>query len=173
VVDTVTEGCEWVLAGEGVATRKFDGACAMVLGGVLWKRRELKDGQVVPDDFVQVDHDERTLKRFGWVRVDPVEPEDRWFRDAVRPHLVGSCGLPDGTYELVGPKVNGNPERFESHRLIRHGMTMVMTTVSAIPLHFEGLRAFMADVEHEGIVWWRDPCDPHCDKAKLKRRDFR
>jgi len=27
----------------------------------------------------------------------------------------------DGTYELVGPKVQGNPEKFDKHTLIRHG----------------------------------------------------
>jgi len=24
----------------------------------------------------------------------------------------------------------------------------------------------------DGIVWWRDPSDPDCDKVKIKTRDF-
>ena len=38
VYDEVVEGAEWVLAGEGIATRKWDGTCAMVSYGKLWKR---------------------------------------------------------------------------------------------------------------------------------------
>ena len=41
-VDTsqVTPGCEWVVAGEGAPTRKFDGTCTMLDGdGQWWARR--------------------------------------------------------------------------------------------------------------------------------------
>ncbi len=34
----VTPGCEWVLAGEGIASRKWDGTACMVKDGVLYKR---------------------------------------------------------------------------------------------------------------------------------------
>jgi hypothetical protein len=44
VTDQVSPGCEWVLAGEGVPTRKFDGTCCMFDGERWWARRELKDG---------------------------------------------------------------------------------------------------------------------------------
>lgn len=30
VYDEVTPGCEWVLAGEGVATEKYDGSAMMI-----------------------------------------------------------------------------------------------------------------------------------------------
>jgi hypothetical protein len=38
VRDEVTPGAEWVVAGEGVATRKFDGTCCCVRDGRLYKR---------------------------------------------------------------------------------------------------------------------------------------
>jgi hypothetical protein len=41
-----------------------------------------------------------------------------------------------------------------------------------MPHSFEGIRAYLASREIEGIVWWRVPDDPGCDKAKIKRRDF-
>ena len=34
----VTPGLEWVLAGEGVATEKIDGACCVIIDGVFYKR---------------------------------------------------------------------------------------------------------------------------------------
>ena len=29
-IDKVTEGCEWVLNGEGIATQKLDGTCCLI-----------------------------------------------------------------------------------------------------------------------------------------------
>ena len=46
VLDEVTPGCEWVFAGEGIATRKYDGTCTMLDGnGKWWARREVKPGK--------------------------------------------------------------------------------------------------------------------------------
>ena len=61
--------CRWVFDGEGVATRKHDGACWMVRDGKLYKRRELGPKQSAPADFFMVDHDEETGKTVGWVPV--------------------------------------------------------------------------------------------------------
>ena len=45
VRDEIVPGAEWVPAGEGVPTRKWDGVCAAVRGGKLFKRYELKNGR--------------------------------------------------------------------------------------------------------------------------------
>src|SRR5256885_6407438 len=47
----VTAGTEWVLAGEGVATRKWDGTCCLVRGGKLFKRYEVKAHGRPPENF--------------------------------------------------------------------------------------------------------------------------
>lgn len=39
---SVTPGCEWVLSGEGRATRKFDGTASMVKNGELYMRYDAK-----------------------------------------------------------------------------------------------------------------------------------
>jgi hypothetical protein len=51
VRDEVVPGAEWVIAGEGVATRKFDGTCCMIRGGRLYKRYDAKRGKTAPPDF--------------------------------------------------------------------------------------------------------------------------
>lgn len=52
VIDEVTPGCEWVLAGEGVATRKWDGTTVLVKPDqTLWKRYDAKPGRVPPPGF--------------------------------------------------------------------------------------------------------------------------
>jgi hypothetical protein len=108
VLDQVTPGCEWVLAGEGRATRKYDGTCVLIRrdGPVVhgFARREVKPGKEPPPNWVEVDHDQVTGKRVGW---EPIEQSGfaKWFEEAV------TGDEPPGTYELVGPKVNGNPEQ--------------------------------------------------------------
>jgi hypothetical protein len=44
VVNVPHKNCGWVIAGEGVATRKIDGTSCMVRDGQLFKRRELRKG---------------------------------------------------------------------------------------------------------------------------------
>ena len=45
VYPEVVEGCEWVLAGEGVASRKWDGTACLVQDGKLYKRYDAKQGK--------------------------------------------------------------------------------------------------------------------------------
>jgi hypothetical protein len=55
VLPEVTPGCEWVLAGEGKATRKYDGTCVMLDdAGQWWNRREIRDGKTMPEDAIDL-----------------------------------------------------------------------------------------------------------------------
>lgn len=153
-------GCEWVRDGEGVATRKYDGTSCLVRDGKLYKRRELRQGDVAPPDFESLGTDENTGKTVGWVPVGD-GPEDRWHREAF-------AALPfwdDGTYELVGPKTQGNKDRFEVQMLYAHAKA---TTYPDAPRDFDGLRAWLTEHVIEGLVWHH----PDGRMAKIKRRDF-
>jgi hypothetical protein len=44
VYDEVVPGAEWVAAGEGVATVKWDGTCCRIHDGRLYKRYDAKNG---------------------------------------------------------------------------------------------------------------------------------
>lgn len=162
VVDQVHAGCEWVLAGEGVATRKVDGTCCMVRDDKLYKRRELREADLAPEGFEEVDRDEETKKVIGWVPVGD-GPEDRWHREA----FAAAGLLLDGTYELVGPKIQGNPEGAQSSLLICHGHGTA-GRMDDVPRTFDGLRNWLAGQDIEGVVFH------HRDgrMAKIKLRDF-
>ncbi len=154
----IVPGAEWVLAGEGVATRKWDGACCLVQGGQLLKRHELKPGRRPPAGFVPVTGvDPNTGKRQGWLPVTE-RPEDRWFHEA----FVGD--EPEGTYELCGPKVQGNPEGLSAHVLLPHGGEIL----DHAPRSYSGLKTFFALADLEGVVWHH----PDGRMVKLKIRDF-
>ena len=160
VVDQVHPGCEWVLAGEGWPTRKLDGTCCLVRDGKLYKRRELRDTDTVPPDFELIEHDHHTMKSVGWVPVGD-GPEDMWHRDA----FAQWENLVDGTYELVGPKVQGNPEKHARHELVSHGDLQFNAD---IPRDFDGLRDWLASQDIEGVVFHH----PDGRMAKIKLRDF-
>lgn len=159
VRDELVPGAEWVVAGEGVATRKWDGTSCRVLNGELWKRYDAKAGKQPPQGFEPAQEpDPRTGHWPGWIRVGD-GPEDRWHREG------WSAGQRwnDGTYELVGPKVQGNPERFEYHALIRHGFDILDA-----PRDFVSLRAYLDGLDIEGIVWHH----PDGRMVKIKTKDF-
>ncbi len=167
VLPEVRPGCEWVLAGEGTPTRKYDGTCVMLDGGgAWWARREVKPGRAAPDGFVPVETDGVTGRTVGW---EPVEASGfaRWFGEARE--AIGPAGPEHrpGTYELCGPKINGNPEGYGAHVLILHADAERVAV--GVPVTFASLRALLGDgFAHEGIVWHH----PDGRMAKLKRRDF-
>lgn len=153
--------CLWVRDGEGIATRKYDGTSCLVREGKLYKRRELRPGDVAPPDFESLGTDENTGKTVGWVPVGD-GPEDRWHREA----FAMRDALEEGTYELLGPKIQGNKDSFEVHTLVNHATTVIRT---APPQRdFDSIRSWLAGTHIEGIVWHH----PDGRMAKIKRRDF-
>jgi hypothetical protein len=175
VLNKVTPGCEWVLNGEGVATQKLDGTCCLIRDGKLYKRRELAikvpgagshEEYTVPDGFELVDTDEKTGKRIGWVPCTQGAPEDRWHWEGFRNLLSHLLITPsDGTYELVGPRIQGNPEGFTEHRLLSHDRTRQFPDA---PRDFDGLREWLPHQDIEGLVFHH----PDGGMAKIKVRDF-
>nr|WP_203607368.1 DUF5565 family protein [Streptomyces sp. SID11385] len=175
VLPEVTPGCEWVLDGAGTPTRKWDGTCVMLdTDGSWWARREVKPGKIPPPDLVLAEYDTTTGKAVGW---EPVErsPFAKYHAEALAEFaaesVAGDPSMKPRTYELLGPKINGNPERFASHLLIAHGWARFSERreLAATPRDFDGLRAWLlAHPTWEGIVWHH----PDGPMAKLKRRDF-
>ena len=166
VLDQVHPGCEWVLAGEGVATRKYDGTCVMFDGTAWWARREVRAGKPEPLNFRAEQEDETTGKVVGW---EPIDQSSfaRFFGEAVESGPPQGDGeiWPPGTYELVGPKVQGNPERAGAHGLIRHGGADVFDVPDR---SFEGIREVLERIDAEGLVFHH----PDGRMAKVKKRDF-
>lgn len=169
VTREVNPVCQWVLDGEGAPTRKYDGVCVMFDGTSWWARREVKPGKVTPPNYVPISTDPITGKVVGW---EPAEQSafTKYINEAI--NYVESLGEDErdipwtpGTFELIGPKINGNPEGKESHYLQRHSMAEILKYV---PRDFDGLRDWLLAHPYEGIVWHH----PDGRMAKLKKRDF-
>lgn len=167
LLNEVVPGSEWVLEGEGMATRKYDGTCCMVNGGRLFKRYDAKHGKTSPPDFIpaQPSADPVSGHWPGWVQVREGDPASRHHLEAWGRQ---SGDLLDGTFELIGPKVQGGKEadlHRGQHRLIAHGAHPLPDA----PRDFEGLREYLrAHPTWEGIVWHH----PDGRKVKVTRKGF-
>jgi Family of unknown function (DUF5565) len=157
VRNEIVEGAEWVLKGEGIATRKWDGTCCLVKDGILYKRYDAKADKEPPKGFIAAqDPDPKTGHWPGWLEISS-GPEDKWHREA-----AGASS--DGTYELCGPKINGNKEKLENHKLIKHGEEQY----PQFPRTFEGIKKHFETTDIEGVVWH----NPDGRMVKIKKRDF-
>lgn len=167
--ESVTPGMEWVIAGEGEATIKLDGTACAVIGGKLYKRYDAKHGKPAPVDGIPCD--EPDLVTGHWPHWIPVgdEPSSKYHREAWegRRSESGEVIIPDGTYELCGPKFSANPEGLALHTFIRHGEMAVRVIRT-----FETLRTFLQGLRHEGLVFWREPGNVKAPMCKFRRSDF-
>lgn len=145
--------------------RQVNPAAAWVLDGHghWWARREVKQGKPFPPSYIAEETDPNTGKTVGWEPIDQ-SPFAKAWREVMNDFRIDKDDLTPGTYELCGPKVNGNPEGFDRHQLIPHGQHVL----DGVPRDYDELAAFLKDFPHEGIVWHH----PDGRAAKLKRRDF-
>lgn len=73
--------------------------------------------------------------------------------------------LDDGTYELCGPDINGNPHGYGGHRLVSHRLG---EKISDCPREFDDLKVFIDGLNIKGIVFHH----PDGEMAKIKGSDF-
>lgn len=169
--EEVTPGCLWVLAGEGVATVKFDGTAALVDSkGKLWARYDCKKGRTPPEHWHPCDPEPDPVTGHwpGWVGVGD-QPQYRWIAEAFRymTHYEGRP-LAEGTYEAVGPKINGNPHRLTQHQLWPHGSAWADAKPPWVERTYASIRTALEYLDAEGIVYHH----PDGRMAKIRRADF-
>lgn len=184
----VTEGCEWVLDGEGKPYRKLDGTSCLIKNGKLFKRFDCKKGRFSPEGFIPCQEPDPITGHWpGWVMVGD-GPEDKYHRGAVvgefsNNELKKTYGspfdsiVPDGTYELIGPKINGNRENVSDYFLINHKCPSIAISADEIAknritrsasVYYLSVSVFLKTHIMEGIVWHRE----NGDMVKIKRSDF-
>lgn len=160
-IDRITPGCEWVFSGDTIPTRKYDGTCILIQDGRIYARREVKKGRIPPEGWWEVDYDEVTGKRVGW---EPYEQSS--FAKYIDEATHTRNNLTNGTYELVGPKINKDPERFKYHELIKHGDFQLNPFYR--PASWQYLIRTCKYMGWEGIVWHH----PDGRMCKLKVKDI-
>jgi len=165
ITDVVTEGCQWVLDGEGQSSEKYDGTCCLYQGGFLYRRYNYKRGRTPSDGWIPAQPEPDDQGNWpGWILVDYNNPADKWHLEAAAHWVANELDPDEGTYELVGPKINGNPYGMREHSLWRHGADFILIA----PLTFDGIRSSLEQLPMEGVVWHHEDGR----MAKLKRKDF-
>lgn len=183
VINEVLPGSEWVQSGEGVATRKYDGTSVAYIDSKWYKRYDCKPEREKPTEGIPCipERDPVTGHWPWWV---PITSNDKWhklaldeFPKSIKVHVYDSDAekgsqfeeitdkiIRNTTYELVGPKINGNRDNYEVHQLVRHGDDILENVPTLFPL----LREWLETNNIEGVVWHH----PDGRMVKIKRKDF-
>jgi hypothetical protein len=164
ITDKITPGCEEAFL-HGEATVKYDGSCCALLHDKFYKRYDARRGKEPPEDAIPCcDPDPITGHWPHWVEVDPSNPADKWFAEALsNTQKFGDIILWPGTYEAIGPHFQGNPYGLQDDILIKHGINSVW-----VKRDFESVKTFLTENDIEGLVFWLNG-EPVC---KIKRSDF-
>lgn len=169
VIDEINPENQWVFDGEGIATVKWDGTSCAIINGELYKRYDSKINKKTgkrktpPEGAIpcQDNPDEKSGHWPHWVKCKKDDPQDKY-------HFEGLANLSlveNVTYELCGPKINGNKENLSRHVLIRHGCYHLDIT----PLDFEIIKKYLTSKDIEGIVFRHKTDDRKC---KIRKSDF-
>lgn len=164
VIDEVNPENSWVFEC-GIPTRKFDGTAVAIIGGELYKRYDAKKGKVPPIGAIPCDDPDKITGHWPhWVKCSREKPDDKWAFIAydLMPEKI------DGTYELCGEKLQGNPERIEGHMLVKHGCEIL----NIADFSFDSLKDFLSRDENdiEGIVF--HAADGSGRMCKIRKCDF-
>jgi hypothetical protein len=161
VINEINPENQWVFT-DGIPTRKFDGTATAIINGEIYKRYDVKKGRQVPEGAIPCQEaDLITGHHPHWLKCERSKNEDKYFFEG----FDNLENKKDGTYELIGEKVQGNPEKIKGHMLIRHGIVRLSLEDDS----FEYLKQYLEKVDIEGIVFYHKSDDRMC---KLRKSDF-
>jgi hypothetical protein len=166
VINEINPENEWVFT-DGIPTRKYDGTATAIINGEIYKRYDVKKGRKVPDGAIPCQEaDLITGHHPHWLKCIHDKNEDKYFFEGFN-SLAELGKVDDGTYELIGEKVQGNPEKIEGHHLVKHGAKVLQGLIN--PMTFENLKEYLEKVDIEGIVFHHKSDGRMC---KLRKSDF-
>ena len=162
VINEVNPENKWVFT-HGMPTRKYDGTSCAIIKGVLYKRFDLKKGRTLPPNSIPCQEpDKITGHHPHWTKCEREDNSNKYHFEAFDSmiHVVE-----DGTYELCGKKVQGNPECISGHELIKHGSEVL----SIGEYDFDIVKKYLEITDIEGIVFHHRNDGSMC---KIRKSDF-
>lgn len=172
----IREENSWVTPQTAIPTRKWNGAAHCIINGELYKRYDVKNGKSVPLGAIPCQEpDSITGHHPHWVkcnRKDDKYPFEAF--DKLKEYYSSEAfsdrndlNQLDGTYELCGEKVQGNPEKVKGHALIKHGQEVL----DLKDFSFESIKLYLSNPfnDIEGIVFHEINGDRMC---KIRKTDF-
>ena len=166
VINKLREEHKWVIR-EGIPMRKYDGTACAIIDGKLYKRYDAKINKktgkrkVIPEGAIPCQAADPYGSHPHWVKCNRNNPEDKYHFEGFNNLII----VRDGTYELCGEKVQGNPEGFIGHILIKHDSF----PLENVPLNYVELKQYLTDMDIEGIVFHHKKDGRMC---KIRKSDF-
>lgn len=161
VINEIRESNLFVLDGDFSVSLKRDGTSVFIKDNIMHKRYDAneKKGRKIPEGAIFCQDKPGPTGSFPvWI---PVSPKDKYHLEAFNKKEKWK----DGTYELCGPRINGNKENLGEHILIKHGEE----TVEIDSVDFDYLKEFLREREIEGLIFKNLK---NGEMSKLRRKDF-
>lgn len=80
VINEINPENQWVIDGEGIATRKFDGIASAIINGELYKRYDVKKGKQAPEGAISCQEpDEKSGHHPHWIKCIRENKQDLLF----------------------------------------------------------------------------------------------
>jgi hypothetical protein len=173
VTPVINNGLGWILDTDVIATQKHDGTCCMIINNHMLYKRYTTTINKIPNSFIPAQRIGDKL--IGWIFCDFNDNNNKYHYEGLRNLIATEYGndpymsIQNGTYELIGEKINGNPENIEGHTLVLHGSNVLYD----VPRTYEGLKEYLKDKTFEGIVFYKDYVNTlNQNMCKIKRKDF-
>lgn len=150
---------------------KLDGTSCMWKNGHLYKRYDNKKNKKPEKDWIFCYKNDK--HNIYWV---PVTTKDKWHMEAVY-DLLNGWKPEEATYELVGPKINGNKHHAHKHELVKH-KELILDDITFAPVKtkhdwidlMEYVDRTLPTVNIEGFVLWDiEKMEP---MFKIRKRDL-
>jgi hypothetical protein len=151
VLPELREGAEWILTDDCEISVKLDGTACAIIEDRFYKRFEYKKGIGLPPGAIKCsEYDKVDDNMMFWV---PVLKTDKWYWEGYEntKAVLGVDKLPEGTYELIGPEINRNPENSEKHILSLHGSIKVDIKFTDSP--YNDITKYLFGRNIEGLVF--------------------
>lgn len=168
---------------------KIDGTSVMIKDNLLYARYDIKliinkKGKKTFLTKEEVKHkipigaipcqepDEKSGHWPHWILVDE-NPQFKYILEAFNNMKKSELlNIVEGTYECIGPKIQGNPHNEEEHLLIPHNHSKLNYKIDFEKMNensFEYFKNLFKDFNWEGLVAYNDKCEPI---GKIRRSDF-
>ena len=169
VINELVPENNWVINGDGIATRKFDGTATAIINSELYRRYDCKIDKetgeykkLIPIGAIPCQSPDKLSGHHPhWIKCNRNNPTDKYHFKAFD-ELQNKV---DGTYELCGEKVQRNPEKIEGYKLINHGCEILDIS----DYSFENLKKYLTITDIEGIVFHNKNDGRMC---KIRKDDF-
>lgn len=171
VINEINPENKWVYA-SGIPTRKFDGTACCIIAGELYKRYDIKKNKKtgefknVPENSISCQSPDQITGHWPhWLKCNRNNPADKYHFEAFD-KLKNKV---DGTYELCGEKIQGNPENIVGHELIKHGQEIL---IDLEDFSFDSIKEYLSNPANniEGIVFHNKKHIPAM--CKIRKSDF-